>query len=55
MWLHSRGEILNLDIRTALVRAVKFLSTRRSTLSTSLAGGCPVAVGPPAHVGPASG
>jgi hypothetical protein len=40
---------------TAQVRAVRFLSTHRNTLSSSLDGGPPAVVGPPTPAGPASG
>jgi hypothetical protein len=55
MWLHSRGRSSISAIGMTRVRAVRFHSTRRKTLSASLAGGPPTAVGPPVVVGPASG
>ena len=40
---------------TMRVRAVRFLSIHHSTLSASLDGGPPIAVGPPSPVDPTSG
>jgi hypothetical protein len=54
MWLHSRGRSSISSIDTARVRAVRFLSTHRSTLSASPARGPPAAAGPPAPAGSTS-